>query len=145
VFGFLYTSLNLQCQDSCHHIWEHYKTCYVYIMSREYRGCGHKTHPTMLNSSHLLQITRNSYTCSPSPPLVFHYWNAIYAICNLYYNACNLAKEITYGIKSFEKGRNTLFSQPHSSDINMQIYCFTAQVLKVSRTPGPTVCSKTKV
>ena len=25
------------------------------------------------------------------------------------------------------------------------IYCFTAQVLKVCRTPGPTACSKTKM
>ena len=24
-------------------------------------------------------------------------------------------------------------------------YCFTAQVLKVCRTPGPTACSKTKM
>jgi len=28
--------------------------------------------------------------------------------------------------------------------IYLLIYCFTGQVLKVGRTPGPTACSKTK-
>ena len=36
------------------------------------------------------------------------------------------------------------FCQQHAGQLCLFIYCFTAQVMKIYRTPGPTACSKTK-